>query len=216
MARVFQLHGDEHQTAQALLPWYVNGSLDSEEHEQVRSHVDSCPQCRADVAWQERVRSAGADTVAQAGAPVPAIEVDQQWAMLSQQIARKPAAPARQRPARDWLSARWWPIALGVQSAAIALLAVVWVMFPAHDDSYRALGAGAPTTSANALIVFRAGATESDMRGALRANHAQVVGGPTVTDAWLLRMDPLTSDALERLRAQPAVVRVDSLEAQTR
>lgn len=216
MARVFQLHGDEHQTAQTLLPWYVNGSLDEQEHERVRSHVETCPQCRADVAWQERVRTAGAAAVAQAGAPAEGHEVDQQWAMLSQQIARKPAAPVRQRQGRDWLSARWWPIALGVQSAAIALLAVVWVMFPAHDDSYRALGSGAPTTSANALIVFRAGATESDMRSALRTNHAQVVGGPTVTDAWLLRMDPLTSDALARLRAQPAVVRVDSLEAQTR
>ena len=52
------------------------------------------------------------------------------------------------------------------------------------------------------------------MRRALRAADARVVGGPTVTDAYLLRIPSLDADALARLRAEPAVARVESLEGE--
>jgi anti-sigma factor RsiW len=209
MGRVVPLHGDEHEHVQSLLPWYANRTLDADEAEHVRVHLAGCPQCTAELAWQERLRTAAPS------APPAAMkaEVDRQWAALSQRLER----PAAARPAvakRDWLSARWWPLALGVQSALVAALALVWVLLPAHDEPYRALGGAPAATTANVLVVFRPNATEADIRRALRANRAQVVAGPTVTDAYLLRMDPLTSQTLARLRGDATIVRVESLEAQ--
>ena len=32
------------------LPWYLNGSLDPEEHAAIREHLEGCPACRAELA----------------------------------------------------------------------------------------------------------------------------------------------------------------------
>ena len=96
---------------------------------------------------------------------------------------------------------------------AVLVLASAWLFLP-PADSYRTLGAAGAPPAANALVVFRPDATEAEMRRALRAADARVVGGPTVTDAYLLRIPALDAEALARLRAEPAVARVESLEGE--
>ena len=39
----------DHESIVALLPWYVNETLDDGERELVRSHVEKCPACRSDI-----------------------------------------------------------------------------------------------------------------------------------------------------------------------
>jgi hypothetical protein len=46
----------------------------------------------------------------------------------------------------------------------------------------------------------------------LHAVEARIVGGPTITDAWLLRIGNPTPQVLARLRAQPGVLRVEALQ----
>ena len=41
---------------------------------------------------------------------------------------------------------------------------------------------------------------------------ARIVGGPTVTDAYLLRVANPTPEVLARLRAQPGVLSVEALQ----
>lgn len=210
-ARVFQLHGGEHDEVQAILPWYVNGTLDDARVQRVREHLAHCAACQGDLAWQERLRAAAPD----APAPAAAREVDRQWAALAARIASDTGASARAPVrAREPSRIRWWPLAFGLQTALVALLAIVWFAAPPREPAYQALGAAPTATSANVLVVFRPSATELEIRRALRANHAQLVAGPTVTDGYLLRMEPLTSQALARLRGDGVVLRVDSLETQ--
>jgi anti-sigma factor RsiW len=213
MARVFQLDTEEHQAAQALLPWYVNGTLPDEELALVQGHLAQCPRCQADAVWQDALRSDPPAT-----RPAAPAEVDRQWLALSQRLeAARP--PARRRPQvlSDWLRARWMPLALGLQGVTLvaALTITGWAVAP-RDDLYRGLGAAPNAPSANALVVFRSTASEADIRKALRANRAQLVGGPTATDAYLLHLSPLSAEAMSRLRADRAVLRVESLESETR
>jgi len=212
-ARVFRLQSDEHEAVQSVLPWYANGTLALSEAQRVRDHLAQCAGCRADAAWQERVRAAAPD-------PLPAVaqrEVDRQWSALAQRITDEGAAPAR-RPvaAREPVRAPWWPLAFGLQTALVAVLAIVWFAAPPRDGAFHALGAPAAGATANVLVVFRPNATEADIRRALRASHAQLVGGPTVTDAYLLHVEPMSSDVLARLRGNGVFQRVDSLQAQAR
>jgi hypothetical protein len=211
-ARVFQLHGDEHDAVQALLPWYVNGTLDTGELGRVRDHVRDCARCQADIAWQEHFCTP--DLLATQ--PAAAHQVDRDWAALTLRLAadtpparRAPMAPSRPGP-------RWWPLAFAAQGALASVLALAWFFAPPREEPYHALGAAPAATSANVLVVFRPTSTEADIRRALRSSRAQLVAGPTVTDAYLLRVDPLTADSLARLRAQAPVLRVDSLEAAPR
>lgn len=47
-----------HSDAAELLPWYVNGTLRGREREAVKTHLDQCPDCRAEIAEWTVLRQA--------------------------------------------------------------------------------------------------------------------------------------------------------------
>ena len=205
-ARVLRLDSDEHGAVQALLPWYANGTLEAAEHAEVEAHLGDCARCRTDLDFQRLVRATPV-------AP-PAGDVERRWLALRGRLESpppmaRPAAP----PRAGWTLPRWLLPALALQAVFVVAIAAAWLALPVPAD-YRTLGAAAAAPAANALVVFRPDATEAEIRRALRAVDARVVGGPTVTDAWLLRVPALGAPALARLRAQPAVARVESLEGE--
>ncbi|MEO5882047.1 MAG: zf-HC2 domain-containing protein [Caldimonas sp.] len=204
-ARILSLDSDEHGAVQALLPWYANATLAAAERARVDAHLDACARCRADVEFQRHL-------CATPVAPPPG-DVDSAWLALRARLD-VPRADARPPAARaGWLAPRWLPLALGLQAAFVLALAIAWLALPRAPE-YRTLGAVASSPAANALVVFRPDATEVEIRRALRAADARLVGGPTVTDAYLLRLPDLGAGSLARLRAEPAVARVESLEGE--
>lgn len=217
MARILSLEGDEHQHAQLQLPWYVNGTLEVEERAAVQAHLGRCARCQADAAWQFRLRAeAGEDRASREATPRDDFERD--WVALLEQLdpPRMAAAPGRGFRARwpgSW--SRWLAIAATAQAVVIAALALaLWVSPSRPADAYRALGQPSPIVAANALVVFHADATEAQIRRALRACDARIVGGPTTTDAYLLAVPDLGPRTLAKLRSEPAVLRIESLEGE--
>jgi hypothetical protein len=91
-----------------------------------------------------------------------------------------------------------------------------WTLFtrvPIATD-YRALAsvAASPGESANVVVVFDPGIRELDMRRILHSAHARVVGGPTLTNAYLLTVAPDAQDAaLKQLRSEASVRLAESL-----
>ena len=146
--------------------------------------------------------AAAADSMAAAAAPIAA-------------PAPARATHRRHRGATRRDPMRWLPWAFAAQFACMAAFAVFLLAPLSNPAPYRTLGAPATAASAaNLLVVFRAGATEAQMRAALRADEATLVGGPTITDAYLVHVPPgRLAGALARLRDNPAVARVESLEA---
>jgi len=213
MARVIQLDTNEHQAVQSLLPWYVNSTLDESELALVKAHLSQCARCQADVVWQERLRAPAlhADDL------VMHADVDRSWAQLSRRLAvGKPAR--RTRPHEllmKWLATRWFPLTVAAQGALVLVLAFAWLGAP-REEPFRALGTATPAVTANVLVVFRPSVSEAEIRRVLRASHAQLVGGPTVTDAYLLHMNSLSRGEVDRLRRDAAVLRVESLEGDPR
>jgi hypothetical protein len=204
-ARILRLDSDEHRAVQALLPWYANATLDEAERARVDAHLGECARCQADVEFQRHLR---ASPVAS-----PPADVDRGWVALRARLDAPPAGARLPPPRAGWLTLRWLPLALGLQAAFVLVLATAWLALPRQAE-YRTLGAGPGAPGANALVVFRPDATEAEIRAALRAGDARLVGGPTVTDAYLLRIPDLGAASLTRLRAQPAVARVESLEGE--
>ena len=160
------------------------------------------PALQADIEFQRRL---AADPP-----QVPHASVDRAWLALRARLdATKTEGRHPQARTSGW-TGRWLPLALGAQAVLALILATAWLV-SSPPAEYRTLGTDGCTT-ANALVVFRPDATESDIRQALRAADARIVGGPTVTDAWLLRLADPDAASLARLRAAPAVARVESLE----
>lgn len=207
-----------HAEAQQALPWLANGTLAGTELERVQAHLQGCAACRADLAALHLLRAAG---------PAPAPEGDLEGALarlLPQLDAPVPApAPAAVSlaPARGWRArlaandARWLRKAVGLQCAVIAVLAVL-LLRPSggaqEEGAYRVLGADRGSQGA-LVVTFRPDTPERELRRIVLDSGARIVGGPTVTGAWLLGTEGAPAAVAVRLRAQPAVTLAEPLAA---
>jgi len=181
--RVVPLHANTHRLVDALLPWYVNSTLNPEERELVTRHLDECAQCRGEVEWLRSLHEACAECAAKDGG-----------SRLFEVLRR------RQHPSR-WMD-RVWRVAAVVGLVAVALLG--WRVWTADGDSaaYRTLGSQDAFTRGNVVVVFDPTAREADMRGLLESVGARIVGGPTPTNGYVLAVPSATQGrAIEVLRA---------------
>jgi hypothetical protein len=207
-ARILPLDSDEHRIAQELLPWFVNETLDAAEAAQVAIHLKHCVRCQADAAAQASTRSVPVEVDAGSN-------IERDWAVLRSRLGASPRLEGTLQAAGQ----PWWrrglPLAMAAQAVVVLGLAVALFGMSMAPPLYRALGAALPDTQANAVAVFRADATEQQMRAALRVVGARIVGGPTTTDAYLLHLDDLDAQTFVRLRAQPGVRSVESLQGES-
>src|SRR5947199_119876 len=56
--RVLRLDPAAHKVADALLPWFVNGTLDADERALVEQHITECARCRDEVEWLRELHAA--------------------------------------------------------------------------------------------------------------------------------------------------------------
>lgn len=237
--RIVSLDPDAHVAVQSLLPWYVTGRLDAAEAAQVDAHLPHCEACRAELAaerqWQRLQPAAVAQVDVEAGwsamrERLGRIE-DEQEAVRDlprgvRRLARSPRGWSSAGPLLRWgwtaptLLAAGLLAAFGLhpgmlEDSARGAGTVTAMAGPdAAAPAYRALASPASPTAA-ALVRFRAGATEADVRAALRVSEARVVDGPTATDGWVVALPrEHYAQALATLRAQPAVTLAEALEAE--
>ncbi|MBS0444311.1 MAG: zf-HC2 domain-containing protein [Proteobacteria bacterium] len=204
---IVRFETDVHTTVQALLPWYATRQLDADDLALVESHLAGCERCRAELGVETQLRAL------QAEAPTgPLPDVDRGWQTLHAQIA---ADERRARPPAAWRWLRW---ALGAETVLVAALAgaLLWPQSrPAPGgEVYRALGAPAASRAADAIVMFSPDATEAQIRAALQAIGARIVGGPTSTHGYLLGLPSGGRAAtIATLRRQPGVTLAESLDA---
>lgn len=113
---------DTHAEAWALLPWLANGRIDASDREWVEAHVQSCAECRAELAQQQRI----ATDMSAAGAQPSSTSNDEQrsfnklWARIEASEAATPeaqvAAGGRARASR---TVRWLAAAVVVQAVGL-------------------------------------------------------------------------------------------------
>ena len=213
-----QIHSETntHKEAEELLPWYASGQLEPEEQALVEKHLASCAHCRRQLAFERRM----IDEFAQM---TP--EIESGWARLKQRLQAPEPVRSSPRARESWwdkLAAEGAGIWQSFSRPAIAAIAAVQLAFVGvaatllyslSQPSYQALGSTPPPQSANVIAMFRADTTESELNALLRSNGASLVGGPTPTDAYLLRVAPKSRDtALARLRADDHVVMAQAID----
>jgi hypothetical protein len=191
----------EHAKTQRLLPWLLTGTLEGAELALVQQHLRNCAACRADLAWQRRLRATGQGE--------PELDPD---AALARLAPRLDAQPDRPDTLRRWAHAlaandgRWLRPLAAAQFAVIAALAALLLARPGADQAdYRTLGAGG-AVQGDLVVSFRPDTPEHELRRILQASGTRVLDGPTVTGAYVLTArGAAPARALARLRAEPAV-----------
>jgi hypothetical protein len=210
-----------HREAQDLLPWLANGRLDGAELQRVQAHLDTCATCRADLDALDTLQDVG-------DLPLPDLDVDKAFARLLPQldaVAPADAAPVvpgwRTRLAAN--DARWLRAAVALQFCTIVVLGALLVrpsgetqmaaQVAVPDDAYRVLGAEAGADSIVA-VTLKPDTPEHELRRIVTASGARIVGGPTVTGAWMLGSAQAPADVAARLRTESAVTLAEPLGVQ--
>ena len=194
--RVLPLHANVHRLVDALLPWYVNSTLNREERELVTRHLEACAQCRREVDWLRALHAACAECAVEDGG------------------SRRLFDALRRRQTRSRLSDRMWRVAAAAGLVVVTLLG--WRLWTVDETSapYRTLGAQDTLANGNVVVVFDAAARESEMRELLQSVGARIVGGPTAANGYLLAIPTATqARAIEQLRAAHIVKLAEALGA---
>lgn len=204
-----------HREAWAVLPFFVNRTLDPAARAAVEAHLTECVSCRAEVEMLRRVergvRNAALETS----------QVDRAWhSLMAGRSTPKPRVRWSGVGAwlRDVLSDTPGPARLALASQAALLVVAVGALAlpgsPAPGASYQTLSAAAslaPLPGASLRVRFADEVTEARLRGLLREAGLRMVDGPSAAGLYALApaapgADP--ANAVARLRAAPDAVRL--------
>jgi anti-sigma factor RsiW len=211
--RVLQLDPAAHKVADVLLPWFVNGTLESDERAFVERHLEQCVRCQREVEWLRDLHAA-----------CIAAEGDPGASAAARKLRRRFEEPRHERTIvaavrRLWSRLRPWSHWVAAMELAVIVLLGAWMAL-GHDDAapYRTLSAKDAGASANAggniVVVFDPQTTEADLRRILRDAGAHIVGGPTRANAYVLEVPPQRQDqALQSLRSERAAALVEQLSS---
>jgi hypothetical protein len=196
---------------ETLLPWYVNGTLETADSQRVQRHLEGCEQCRVSLQFESRIAGLvhdhrdTLDCAPQSG-----------WNRLAAQLdARQPLSPSVSMPSRLRRRAggkRLLPTLVVLQAAAIAGLgiALVQLLDQRSDNSYRTLSDVAPTQAAVAAtlrVVFADDTSSATLRTLLEPIGGTIRSGPTANSVYTVELQKAgTAAALEWLRTQPEVL----------
>ena len=219
-----QADENQHQKVWEILPWYINGTLDSHEHESVVRHVLICQSCADEVARCQSIAAAVRSAEAEAWSPSP-----EHLARVMERIDRAgtAAVPVRWRNrVREWIEKirlyfnetpslfRW---ALAAQTAAIVLLtaATLWQASLAPLSLYRTLSEAGSSLEPGRVylqVVFADDITEREIRTLLSSIGATIVAGPTPMAVYTVALagderggTARSRETLTALRAHPKV-----------
>ena len=200
---------EPHHDAEELIPWYATGQLDGEDLSLVEQHLSNCAHCRRQLAFERGM----VDEFARLSP-----EIDSGWTRLRQRVEaphrrETPWARLGNQAIELWHSLNRPAIAT-LAFAQLAFVVVVGALFLSlGKPDYRALGSAPAPQSANAIVMFRADASEAHLRELLQSNGASMVGGPTTAGAYLLKVPSASrASTLERLRADRNVTMAQPID----
>ena len=213
-----QSGGKGHQKVWEILPWYVNGTLEGDEHEFVARHLLRCQSCADEVVRCQSIATAVRSAEAATSRPSP-----EHLARLMERIdhGSVSAAPERWRiRVREWIEKirlvfqetpslfRW---ALAAETAAIVLLVAAIIMQGSVAPSFYRTLSDAYTSSepgrVHLQVVFADDITEREIRTLLSSIGATIVAGPTPMAVYTVALVAADRKAPARTRETLALLR---------
>jgi len=200
-----------HKVVDALLPWYVNRTLEGDELEYVRAHLEECAQCRQEAAWLRELHAACVTAGSVPGASNPLYKLRRQLETRSTKHTFVRRLAGTWQTSNAW--ARWGAVAASFVLGAAVILATSGPREAVDPAPYRTLGAVTTADASGSLIVvFDPATTEAELRRILREAGARLVDGPTQANAYVLDVPAgQHGHAMQVLRKEHAVVLVERL-----
>jgi len=206
-------HSAEHHEVSALIPWYVNETLDGAARKRVDTHVDACAICADDMAVQRRICEGIHAQPALDYMPVASLKRlhERLDALRAGSAPVQAMAPEqRSRGAASWRGR----MAASVAAVAVAVGLVVvdrWAQFDARlmKPNYQTVTTAVPRPQGEVIrAVFAPNITLVELQSILDEAQLRIVSGPTEAGVYSLASNSaLTVRASLALLRQHATVR---------
>ena len=178
-----------HDEAEELLPWYATGQLEEADRAKVRAHLSHCDHCRQQLAIERRL-------IGEFQTMIP--ELESGWVRLRNRVEGRTPVPINPpRPNRPNRLGDAWallsrPAVATLAAAQLAFVVIAGaVLVSVGQPMYHTLASTPAAAAGNVIVIFRADATEQDIRHVLRSAGASLVDGPTPANAYLLHVSPV-------------------------
>lgn len=197
----------EHHEISALLPWYVNETLEERDRARVAAHIGLCTNCREDLAAQRRICAAIEAQPAIDYMPVASLKRLQARLDAQAEPASPPVLPQRPTQRAVWRGSMAASIA--VMAVAVALLAANrWAQVEAQraQPNYRTVTTSVPRPHGEVIrAVFSPNITLVELQTILDEAQLRIVSGPTEAGVY-----SLASNSTLPVRASLALLRQHS------
>jgi hypothetical protein len=200
-------HSAEHHEVSALIPWYVNETLDEPARKRVDVHVDACAICRDDLAVQRRICEGIHAQPALDYMPVASLRRLHARLDALQAGSVPIQAPAPEQQSRSAMPWRGW-MAASVAALAVAVGLVVvdrWAQFDARatQPKYRTVTTAVQRPQGEVIrAVFAPTITLVELQSILDEAQLRIVSGPTEAGVY-----SLASNSALTVRASLALLR---------
>jgi anti-sigma-K factor RskA len=178
----------EHHELSALLPWYVNETLEERDRGRVEAHVGVCASCRDDLDAQQRIYAAIKAEPAVDYMPMASLKRLQ--ARLDVQAETVPTLASPEQPTHRMPWRGWMAASIAVMAVAIALLAADhWAQVEARltQPRYRTVTTSAPRPEGEVIrAVFSPTITLVELQAMLDEAQLRIVSGPTEAGVYSL------------------------------
>lgn len=201
----------QHQEVSALIPWYVNDTIDERGRQRVEDHVAVCAECRNDLSLQQRIFEGIHAQAALDYMPVASLKRLQSRLDALQSAPALALPPTEQRNSRRMPWRGWMAASIAAIAVAAALLAMNrWTQFEARltQPNYRTVTNSSPRPRGEVIrAVFTPSTTLVELQSILDEAQLKIVSGPTEAGVYSLASKstlPVRS-SLALLRRHPAV-----------
>jgi putative zinc finger protein len=197
----------EHHEVSALLPWYVNETLEEGDRQRVETHAGNCMTCREDLAAQQRICEAIEAQPALNYMPVASLKRLQ--ARLDT-LAAPAATPPQEQPTNRMPWRGWMAASVAAMAVAVALFAADrWVLEARLQPSYHTVTSSVPRPQGEVIrAVFSPTITLVELQTILDEAQLRIVSGPTEAGVYSLASNStLTVHASLALLRQHSTVR---------
>jgi Putative zinc-finger len=213
----------EHAEVAALMPWYVNATLNEADRNSVDAHLSLCAACRADL---EVERQVFAEVTAESAIEyMPVASLNRLRARLDAEQADVADPEIAPLPRRRRRSLPWQ----GLMAASVALMAVAvglmaadrWMQFHSLSTSpdFHTVTSPAPRAPDEVIrAVFTPTITLVELQAILDESRLRIVAGPTEAGVYSLALTTAqpVNESLATLRKHPTVRFAESTRPEPR
>ncbi len=161
-----------------LLPWFVNETLSPEERQTVEQHLETCPQCRQEIALLQKMRT-----------HVKEIRTESPGEFGLNRLLSTVRNDRTATEAPQQTTSQWWKTGFAIAASLIIFIQAGLLIDTMYISKPMIPLSGPQKQGLVLQVSFTPTATEAQIREVITAVHGRFIDGPSSLGIYRIRLD---------------------------